>query len=178
MLWTRQVIYNIKVYIRLAKLNLQNVSSQYKVMLPSPGRKDSQDWRLLPFLWLWKDNHNRYPCVGTVLDNKYNLKPAFRIRIRIHRDPLNLAGSGSTSIPAPDPDPDPLRFLSSDPDPDPRQNEMDPKRCKTLVSRCYQPTLSHTNTTRNISLYKCSFVILWSLSNLSSWFDLLEAPSS
>ena len=117
MLWTRQVIYNIKVYIRLAKLNLQNVSSQYKVMLPSPGRKDSQDWRLLPFLWLWKDNHNRYPCVGTVLDNKYNLKPAFRIRIRIHRDPLNLAGSGSTSIPAPDPDPDPLRFLSSDPDP-------------------------------------------------------------
>ena len=40
-------------------------------------------------------------------------------RIRIHPDPLHLAGSGSTSIPAPDPDPDPdpLRFLSSDPDP-------------------------------------------------------------
>ena len=40
---------------------------------------------------------------------------AFRIRIRIHQDPLHLAGSGSTSIPAPDPDP--LRFLSSDPNP-------------------------------------------------------------
>ena len=50
-------------------------------------------------------------------------------RIRIHPDPLHLAGSGSTSIhapdpdppdpdpPDPDPDPDPLRFLSSDPDP-------------------------------------------------------------
>ena len=34
-------------------------------------------------------------------------------RIRIHPDPLHLAGSGSTLILAsdPDPDPDPLRFL-------------------------------------------------------------------
>ena len=40
-------------------------------------------------------------------------------RIRIHPDPLHLAGSGSTLILASDPDPDPLRFLFPDQDPDP-----------------------------------------------------------
>ena len=42
-----------------------------------------------------------------------NFSSAFRIRI--HPDPLHLAGSGSTSIFAPDPEP--LRFLFPDPHP-------------------------------------------------------------
>ena len=66
------------------------------------------------------DNDNAVSLISS------RLVAAFRIRI--HPDPLHLAGSGpgsgSTSIPAPDPDPDPLRFLSSDPDPDPLKKAL------------------------------------------------------
>ena len=49
-------------------------------------------------------------------------KSAFRIRI--HPDPLHLAGSTLIPAPDPDPDPDPLQFLSLDLDPDPLKEAL------------------------------------------------------
>ena len=76
----------------------------------------------LPLLQ-WKNSWNasfyRLVCILMYTYILYIHSAAFQIRI--HPDPLHLAGSGSGSTsnpsPDPDPDPDPLRFLSSDPDP-------------------------------------------------------------
>ena len=71
-------------------------------------------------------------CNFPMVPNVFRFISAFRIRIRIHTDPLHLAGSGSTSIPAPDPNP--LRFLF----PDPEVLiwiQVAPKQTKTMQSK-------------------------------------------